>query len=207
VLPTNGVPLSGPPVVAYPASSPYVIAAGGTDLFVNANYTYDYETAWYSGGGGVSVVETSPFWQAYSGSGTLPIVPSSEAGQRGVPDVSMCADPNTCGAIIYSYVEGTNNTTPPGSFCCVGGTSLASPLSMGAWSRIESAHMNKLGFAGPLIYQLANGGPTASSPYFNDVILGANGYGAALPGYDYSTGLGSWDIYVVNEHIPSSYPQ
>jgi hypothetical protein len=63
-----------------------------------------------------------------------------------------------------------------------------------------------LGFAGPLIYQLANGGPTPSSPYFNDVILGANGYGVALPGYDYTTGLGSWDIYVVNQEIPSTYP-
>lgn len=52
VLPTNGVPLSGPPTVSYPASSPYVTAVGGTDLFVNSNYTYDFETAWYSGGAG-----------------------------------------------------------------------------------------------------------------------------------------------------------
>ena len=42
---TNGVPLSGPPDTSYPASSPYVIAVGGTNLFTNANYTYDYETA------------------------------------------------------------------------------------------------------------------------------------------------------------------
>jgi subtilase family serine protease len=75
VLPTNGVPLSGPPTVSYPASSPYVTAVGGTDLFVNSNYTYDYETAWNAGGGGVSGFETSPFWQGYTGSGTLPIVP------------------------------------------------------------------------------------------------------------------------------------
>lgn len=207
VVSTNGVPLSGPPFTAYPASSPYVIASGGTDLFTNSNYTYDEETAWYSGGGGISALETSPFWQAYTGSGSLPVVPSTEAGMRGVPDVAMCADPNTCGAILYSGALGANNTTPAGSYCCVGGTSLASPLSMGAWARIESAHSNKLGFAGPLIYQLANGGPTPSSPYFNDVTVGTNGYGVALPGYDYSTGLGSWDIYQVNSKIPSTYPQ
>lgn len=199
VLPTNGVPLSGPPSVAYPASSPYVISVGGTNLLTNTNFTYDYEIAWEGGGGGISGFETAPFWQSYTGSGTLPVVPSAEAGQRGVPDVAMCAGGTglaICSANVY--VGGATEL--------VGGTSLSSPLSVGAWARIESSHGNKLGFAGPLIYQLANGGPTASSPYFNDVTLGANGYGVALPGYDYTTGLGSWDIYVVNKQIPSSYP-
>lgn len=203
VLPTNGVPLSGPPTVSYPASSPYVVAVGGTNLFTNTNFTYDEETAWEAGGGGISGFETSPFWQSYTGSGTVPIVPSAEAGDRGVPDVAMCAGGTglaICSANIY--VGGTTEL--------VGGTSLSSPLSVGSWARIDSAHSNKLGFASPLIYQLANGagtGPTApSSPYFNDVILGANGYGVALPGWDYTTGLGSWDIYVVNKQIPSSYP-
>lgn len=46
---------------------------------------------------------------------------------------------------------------------------------MGAWARLETAHHNRLGFAGPLFYQLANGGPTPSSPFFNDVILASNG--------------------------------
>jgi subtilase family serine protease len=200
VLPTNGVPLSGPPSVSYPASSPYVIAVGGTNLLTNANFTYDEETAWEAGGGGISAFETSPFWQSYTGSGTLPIVPSAEAGQRGVPDVAMCAGGTglaICSANIY--VGGTTEL--------VGGTSLSSPLSVGSWARIETSHSNKLGFAGPLIYQLANGAPTLSSPYFNDVTVGANGYGVALPGWDYTTGLGSWDIYVVNQHIPTSYPQ
>jgi pseudomonalisin len=203
VLPTNGVPLSGPPSVSYPASSPYVIAVGGTNLLTNTDFTYDYEIAWEGGGGGVSGFETSPFWQTYTGSGSVDIVPSAEAGQRGVPDVAMCAGGTglaICSANIY--VGGATEL--------VGGTSLSSPLSVGSWARIESSHENKLGFAGPLIYQLANGAGTApaapSSPYFNDVTLGANGYGVALPGYDYTTGIGSWDIEVVNKQIPSSYP-
>jgi hypothetical protein len=58
-----------------------------------------------------------------------------------------------------------------------------------------------------LFYQLANGGPTPSSPFFNDVILGSNGLFSALPGYDYVTGLGSIDIFVVNKNIPKTYPQ
>jgi pseudomonalisin len=191
---TNGVPLSGPPDTAYPASSPYVIAVGGTNLFTNADYTYDFETAWEASGGGISYFETSPFWQSDTGSGSLPIVPSAEAGQRGVPDVSMCAGGTElaiCAAEIYVA----------GAQTLVGGTSLSSPLSMGSWARIESAHGNKLGFAAPLIYQLANGGPTPSSPVFNDVTLGGNGLYTALPGYDYVTGLGSWDIARINQKI------
>jgi pseudomonalisin len=200
VVGTNGVPLSGPPDTSYPASSPYVIAVGGTYLFTNADYTFDFETAADFSGGGISYFETSPFWQAYTGAGTLPIVPSSEAGDRGVPDVSMCAggfEVAVCAANII--VDGASEL--------IGGTSLSSPLAMGAWARIQTSHKNKLGFAGPLIYQLANGGPTATSPYFNDVIIGGNGLFTALPGYDYVTGLGSWDIEVINKVIPSSYPQ
>ena len=201
---TNGVPLSGPPDTAYPASSPYVIAVGGTYLFTNTDYTFDFETAADFSGGGPSYFETPPFWQAYTGSGTLPIVPSSEGSAvgtgRGVPDVSMCGG----GAFVAICAA---NVFVNGTATLVGGTSLSSPLSMGAWARIETAHKNKLGFAGPLIYQLANGGPTPSSPVFNDVILSGNGLYTALPGYDYVTGLGSWDISAINKVIPTSYPQ
>jgi subtilase family serine protease len=203
VLPTNGVPLSGPTDAAYPASSPYVIAVGGTNLFTNADYTYNTETGWESGGGGPSLFEYPPFWQFYTGSGTQPIVPStnlSAAGiGRGLPDVSMCAGGAfvaICAAVVY--VNGATSL--------IGGTSLSSPLAMGSWARIQSAHKNKLGFAGPLIYQLANGAPSPSSPIFNDVIVGSNGLFTALPGYDYVTGLGSIDILAVNKKIPSTYP-
>lgn len=204
VVGTNGVPLSGPPDTSYPASSPYVISVGGTNLFTNADYTFDFETAWESGGGGPSYFENPPFWQAYTGSGTLPIVPSSEGSAagtgRGVPDVSMCA-----GGTVLAICSA--NVFVNGTVMLIGGTSLSSPLAMGSWARIQTAHKNRLGFAGPLIYQLANGGPSPSSPDFNDVLLGGNGLFTALPGYDYTTGLGSWDIYKINKVIPSAYPQ
>jgi len=201
---TNGVPLTGPPDTSYPASSPYVIAVGGTNLFTNADFTYDFETGWEASGGGPSYFENPPFWQAYTGSGTLPIVPSSEGSAvgagRGVPDVSMCA-----GGTVLAICSA--NVFVSGTATLIGGTSLSSPLAMGAWARIQTAHRNKLGFAGPLIYQLANGGPAPTSPVFNDVLLGSNGLFTALPGYDYVTGLGSWDIYRIYKLIPSVYPQ
>ena len=201
---TNGVPLTGPPDTSYPASSPYVIAVGGTNLFTNADFTYDFETGWEASGGGPSYFENPPFWQAYTGSGTLPIVPSSEGSAvgvgRGVPDVSMCA-----GGTLLAICSA--NVFVSGTAALIGGTSLSSPLAMGSWARIQTAHHNKLGFAGPLIYQLASGGPSPSSPDFNDVVLGGNGLFTALPGYDYVTGLGSWDIYKINKLIPSTYPQ
>jgi pseudomonalisin len=196
----NGVPLSGPPDTSYPASSPYVVAVGGTNLFTNADFTYDFETGWEASGGGISLFETAPFWQSYTGGGETPIVPSAEVGNRGVPDVSMCA-----GGTEYAICAA--NIIVDGAATLVGGTSLSSPLAMGSWARIESAHKNKLGFAAPLIYQLASSGPPPSSPDFNDVTLGGNGLFTCLPGYDYVTGLGSWDIFKISQVIPSTYPQ
>jgi pseudomonalisin len=169
---TNGVPRSGPPDTSHPASSPYVIAVGGTNLFTNADYTYDFETGWEASGGGIGYSETSPFWQSYTGT---PIVPSAEVGDRGVPDVSMCAG-GTELAICAA------NIIVDGASTLFGGTSLSSPLAMGSWTRIENAHRDKLGFAGPPIYQLATSGPPPSSPDFNGVILGSNGLFTALPG-------------------------
>jgi pseudomonalisin len=197
---TNGVPLSGPPDTAYPASSPYVIAVGGTNLFTNAYHAYDFETGWEASGGGISYFETAPFWQSYTGGGSTPIVPSAEAGQRGVPDVSMCAGGSEYAICAASIIV-------DGASTLVGGTSLSSPLAMGSWARIESAHQNQLGFAGPLIYQLATSGPPAASPDFNDVTIGTNGLFDCLPGYDYVTGLGSFDVFKISQVIPSTYPE
>ena len=53
-----------------------------------------------------------------------------------------------------------------------------------------------------LLYQLANGAPTLTSPDLNDVLTGGNGLFTALPGYDYVTGLGSFDILRVSAVIP-----
>jgi pseudomonalisin len=184
VAPTNGVPSSGPPEVNYPASSPYVVGVGGTTLLTNPNGSYYGETAWSAGGGGISDLETSPYWQ--SG-----IVPSAEAGQRGVPDVAMDADPYS-GATVY--VGGKPEA--------VGGTSLSSPLALGVWARIESTYSNGVGFASPVLYSVYRHGtcsvtsPLAvcSTPAFHDITVGTNGTYFATPGWDYTTGIGTFNV-------------
>jgi hypothetical protein len=77
---------------------------------------------------------------------------------------------------------------------------------MGAFARIQTAHNNQYGFAGPLIYQLSTGTPPSPPLGFNDVPAGPNGTYNATPGWDYVTGLGSWDILTLNSMIPLTYP-
>ncbi len=187
----NGVP-AGVPEVEYPASSPYVVAAGGTTLVTQSGGAYQGEISWYSGGGGVSDFETAPAWE----SGAQP----ASAALRGVPDVAMDADPNT-GMNIYTTATGATQ---------IGGTSLSSPLSAGVWARLIQTH-GPLGFAGPRLYRefsatsagspLAGPPPTVPHGGFHDIIAGANGLFTALPGYDYTTGLGTFDVSATNAAI------
>jgi pseudomonalisin len=183
VLPTNGVPGAGAPDTEYPASSPYAVGVGGTTLLTDDSDNYTNEIAWNAGGGGASPVENSGYWQTDA-------VPTAQAGIRGVPDVAFDADPDT-GALIT--VDGADEQ--------IGGTSLASPLALGLWTRLQSTHANKLGFASPSIYGIYTKAqttaplpPTTVPAAFHDVILGTNGAYVATPGYDYPTGLGSWDV-------------
>ena len=166
--------------VSYPASSPYVVAVGGTTLSTNGT-VWAGETAWKSGGGGVSVYETAqPYQQSVTGS-----------AKREVPDVAMDADPNSGALVIVN-----------GSSLQVGGTSLSAPLSTGTWARVESAHSNGLGFAAPLIYTAAAKSP---SPY-HDVTSGNNGspllggYSAKV-GFDEVTGWGTFDVAKFNTAV------
>ncbi|MCY0876810.1 MAG: S53 family peptidase [Firmicutes bacterium] len=182
VAPTNGVP-AGAPDVNYPASSPYVVAVGGTTLITNSNGSYDEELAWTAGGGGTSYFESAPYWQ--SG-----IVPETTEVGKGLPDIAMDADPNS-GANVW--VDGTPEV--------VGGTSLSSPLSLGVWARLESAHGNQLGFASPLLYGVYG------SDGFHDIILGDSGPYPATPGWDFATGLGTFDVSNMNTVMDQYAPQ
>ncbi|HET6632523.1 MAG TPA: protease pro-enzyme activation domain-containing protein [Rhodanobacteraceae bacterium] len=154
--------------VSAPASSPYVIAVGGTTLDTTAAGDYAGETAWSGSGGGISTFQPRPYWQTESLSGS----------RRGVPDIAFDGNPST-GAIII--LDGD----PYG----YGGTSLSSPLFVASWARLLAAHPD-LGFAGPHLYALPD-------DHFNDVTSGSNarpdsgGRYDAGPGYDLVTGRGS----------------
>ena len=188
VVSQNGAP-AGLPFQEYPASSPYVVAVGGTTLITTPAGAYTGEIGWYSGGGGPSLIETPGYWQAAAIDPVL-----ATAGVRAMPDIAMDADPNTGASVI---VAGTAEE--------VGGTSLASPLALGAWARIEAANRGKLGFASPLLYKefvdsivpadmLPTSG-TLTQPIggFHDILIGVNPLPAG-PGFDFSTGLGTLDV-------------
>jgi subtilase family serine protease len=186
----NGVPLSGVPgAVSYPASSPYVVGVGGTTLTTDSNYNYIAELGWDAGGGGISLWESSPYWQES-------VLPTTAAG-KALPDVSMDGD-LVSGAL--TYIGCTPGEAASSCQETVGGTSLSSPLWLGTWARLESAHGNKLGFAAPHLYALYQAVP-ATYPGFHDIVGGCNGLFCAIPGYDYVTGLGTPVVSELNSVI------
>jgi subtilase family serine protease len=97
--------------------------------------------------------------------------------ERGVPDVSLDADPESGYQVVVGGITET-----------IGGTSASTPSWQGIWARAQGAHGGSLGFAGPVIY----GAEPAAA--FHDITLGANGLFTALPGWDYTTGRGTPDI-------------
>ncbi|MEK0397553.1 hypothetical protein WNX13_11345, partial [Lactobacillus delbrueckii] len=72
---------------SWPASSPNVVAVGGTTLNLTSAGQYGSESAWSGSGGATSTYESRPSYQ----SGWTSIV----GAKRGIPDVSFDADPNT----------------------------------------------------------------------------------------------------------------
>ncbi len=208
LLPTNGVPVVGIPMVEYPAASPYVVGVGGTSVVANAaDGSYAGEVAWNAGGGGLSQFENSTSWQQ---SAQLTNTGLAATNLRGLPDIAMAADSVAGAYNIYGpNIPGVGDCS---AGCAVGGTSEASPLAMGAYARLVSAHGGALGYAAPLLYANyaanQNGAATVTGPPptqalggFHDVITGANGTYAALPGYDYTTGLGTLDVSLMNAQI------
>jgi subtilase family serine protease len=173
--------------VEYPASSPYVVAVGGTSLYTNSDYSYNLETVWQSGGGGTSLWETPGVWVT----GVMNPV-NTTAGQRGVPDIAMVGDPNIGGADVV--VNGADTG--------VGGTSLSSPLSVGTWARMQTAHGECYGFAAPIFYATYGQPFGSAAKDLHDIILGDNFLYPATPGWDYTTGMGTFDIAAANAALP-----
>ena len=169
--------------VEYPASDPYVTAVGGTSL---NSITGPSETAWSSSGGGISALYPEPSYQStyFTLSG------------RGVPDVSMDADPNT-GVYVYCN-QGTSGCNSGSGAYTVGGTSLATPLWAGSVALIEQAVGANLGYLNPLIYQIY--GTSEYSADFHDVTSGNNGYYSAGTGWDAVTGLGTPDLFKMAQY-------
>ncbi len=106
--------------VIYPATSPHVVAVGGTTLNTSSNSRGWTESVWDTSsdegtGSGCSAFEPQPSWQT-----AISIIPPA-CSDRVDNDVAADADPNT-GAAVYD----TSNDN--GGWLEVGGTSESSPI-------------------------------------------------------------------------------
>jgi kumamolisin len=162
--------------VDFPASSPHVLACGGTQLVANGA-TIVSEVVWNelannegATGGGVSTVFALPSWQANA---NVP-APSNGSGGRGVPDVAGDADPTTGYTI---RVDGQTTV--------IGGTSAVAPLWAGLVAVANQQLGKSVGFLQPALYA------AKAASAFRDITQGTNGAFSAGPGWDACTGLGS----------------
>lgn len=184
--------------VQTPATSPYVVAVGGTRLEVRANGSYLAESAWgdplerAGGGGGFSDSEPRPVWQRGPGV----IEPARDPhGHRGTPDVSGPADPFAGFLLCETAANASSPTCGSGN----GGTSAAAPFWAASWALVEEyaerhgaaslAHC----FAGPILYDLAD--THQPVPPFHKIVYGNNGYYSATSVWNPATGLGSPDVF------------
>lgn len=168
--------------VDFPASSPWVLACGGTRL-VGEGTNISSETVWNdlaqgngATGGGVSTVFALPSWQTNA---HVPVNVASHQPGRGVPDVASLADPQT------PYI-----VAQPGGTGGVGGTSAAAPLWASLIARLNARSAGApVGYLNPRLYGLAD------NP-LRDITVGSNhagdgpGYEAG-PGWDACTGWGA----------------
>jgi subtilase family serine protease len=163
--------------VTYPSASPYVVSVGGTTLNLSSSGTLISETAWSSGGGGVSQYEAEPAYQTNFG---------LNLGGRGTPDVSYDANPSS-GVAVY-------DSTPYGGesgWFQVGGTSAGAPQWAGLVALADQGRTTPLSSTNLTrspIYNAAVG--TLYALNYRDITSGSNGYPAGV-GYDLATGLGS----------------
>jgi subtilase family serine protease len=211
----GGTTLQGA-TVGWPASDPLVTAVGGTSLCTSAevdqnagrvadhvnpptvcqNTTQD-EVAWgdtargIGTGGGFSDVFARPSWQ-----NPLPAGSTAFPGdQRGIPDISMHANPLT-GALVYLSLppDGLSGMNCGGTPCStgwydIGGTSLSSPEWAGLVAIAGQIKGRGLGLINDDLYRLA-ADPATYAADFHDITEGSNAVNPDVPGYSAGTG---WD--------------
>ncbi len=164
--------------VDFPASSPWVLACGGTNLVAKGSQIVS-ETVWNGGadggatGGGVSKHFSVPAYQAHlhvtSQTGT------TQLSGRGVPDVAGVADPAS-GFIVM--VDGQKGV--------IGGTSAVAPLWAGLVALLNEQVGRNVGWLHPQLY-----GTASKNNAFRDIVSGTNGDFKATAGWDACTGLGT----------------
>jgi pseudomonalisin len=225
----NGVANQAYPETNYPASSPYVVAVGGTVLYgtestkkktTKSNAKRAIETAWtFTGGGNTFYIPQPSFQQG------IPMLDEQDCLTQ--PDGTPYASPTPCRGIPDVAAQSGDIATNGYDVTMGGvndqagaGTSLASPLWMGMWTRVQAAAKpnaegdRTLGFADPVLYSIGLN-PTEDANAFFDIGNGtttspvtANGYYTALPrtptvdpsGWDYVSGLGTPNVTALAQY-------
>jgi len=194
---TSGECADGQFVPSFPASSPWVIAVGGTQGGDTKRYKSAFgseEVAWSNSGGGFSVYfDRLPFQQEAvqtyltENKESLPDASRFNEDGRAYPDIAVQA---------VGYVIAYDS-----ALYTVSGTSCSCPVVAGMFSTINdrrlSAGKAPLGYVLPALYSLYGEG--SMEEYFNDITSGSNlgctdddaiGFSAAQ-GWDPVSGLGT----------------
>jgi kumamolisin len=177
--------------IDYPASSPYVLAVGGTNVtldYVAGVYSGFSETAWSDSAGGYSTQFGAPSWQEV-GSAAAPVEAS---GHRGVPDVSASA------ADDFLYFDGSDMTAK--------GTSFAAPFWAGLVAAMDQQWDQSLGWIDPNLYHVGASQPSGQIgiglAYTSG---GGNCVATANGGWNAVTGWGSPRGIPLYEDLVGSY--
>ena len=196
---TGGYAFANP---QYPASDPYVLGVGGTNLTLFNNGKYRSESAWDDGIGcawpcGATGGAPSSIWGPFDHEADI----TKDALHRDVADVAYDAADNAVAVYIGFSAPGVT----PGVYA-IGGTSLGPPAYAGIVAianelrRSLSPPKTALGYINPRLYQAYAAQQASKAPPFHDVSAGNNIFlsGAACctagAGYDMPTGLGSPNV-------------
>jgi hypothetical protein len=159
---------------SYPATSPNVVAVGGTTLLLDSQGNYLSESGWSDSGGGISQYESQPAYQ----NGVV----TQSSTRRTVPDIAFDANPST-GVLVYDTYgrDGSYST---------GGTSLAAPIMAGLAAIADQGRSYLLGQSSYDSVDFLTALYDLPQSDFNDITTGSTRYPAG-PGYDLVTGRGS----------------
>ncbi len=203
--------------VSVPSDSPHATAVGGVSVFLNSDYSIQFQTGW---GTTLTKIAEPPdnipdnpplcfsdnnpagncfYFGGGGGESTFFPKPSYQSGLPGTgrqqPDVSLTADPYTGVTIIWSYDN-------PGNFSVgvIGGTSASCPMFSGVWAIVNQKSQQKnghsAGLAAPYMYSLPNNAvlDVVQKSQFSNTNVAGNIFTGGAPQYWSATKLTGPDV-------------